>query len=100
MKGLSVMGSHSEKDLVHSPENAIPRKKLQIRTIKMDDQGPDVKLAQAALQCWGYSIVVTGIFGKEMHDKICNFQEKYGLKADGEIGSETWGALLKLPDKL
>lgn len=96
MKGLSVMGSHSEKDPIHSPENAIPRKKLQIRTIKMDDQGPDVKLAQAALQCWGYSIVVTGIFGKEMDEKIRNFQKAKGLHPDGEIGSETWKELLRV----
>lgn len=96
MKGLSVMGSHSEKDLIHSPENAIPWKKLQIRTIKMDDQGPDVKLAQAALQCWGYSIIVTGIFGKEMDEKIRNFQKAKGLYPDGEIGPETWKELLRV----
>ena len=96
MKRLSVMGSHSEKDLVHSPENVIPQKKLQIRTIKMDDQGPDVKLAQAALQCWGYSIVVTGIFGKEMDEKIRNFQKAKGLYPDGEIGPETWKELLRV----
>ncbi|MBR2256293.1 MAG: peptidoglycan-binding protein [Blautia sp.] len=100
MKGLSVMNSHSEKDPIHSPENVVPRKKLQIRIIKMDDQGPDVKLAQAALQCWGYSTIVSGIFGREMHDKIRDFQEKHGLPANGEIGSETWRALLTLPDKL
>lgn len=94
------MNSHSEKDSVHSSENVVPRKKLQIRTIKMDDQGPDVKLAQAALQCWGYSTIVSGIFGKEMHDKICDFQEKHGLKANGEVGSETWSVLLRLPDTL
>lgn len=96
MKGLSVMNSHSEKDSVHSSENVVPRKKLQIRTIKMDDQGPDVKLAQAALLCWGYSIVVTGIFGKEMDEKIRNFQKAKGLHPDGEIGPETWKELLRV----
>ncbi len=78
------------------PDTSIPRKNIQIREIKMEDNGPDVKLAQAALQCWGYTIVVTGIFGKEMDEKIRNFQAAKGLKADGEIGPLTWKELLKV----
>lgn len=78
------------------PDTSIPRQKLQIRTIKMEDEGPDVKLAQAALQCWGYTIVVTGIFGKEMDEKIRNFQKAKGLESDGEIGPSTWKELLRV----
>ena len=74
----------------------IPRQKLQIREIKMEDEGPDVKLAQAALLCWGYTIVVTGIFGKEMDEKIRNFQKAKGLEATGVIGLSTWKELLKV----
>jgi len=77
-------------------DTSIPRKKLQIRTIKMEDEGPDVKLAQAALQCWGYTIVVTGIFGKEMDEKIRHFQKTKGLDPDGEIGLSTWKELLRV----
>lgn len=77
-------------------DDTIPRKNLQIRTIKMESEGPDVKLAQAALQCWGYTIVVTGIFGKEMDEKIRNFQKAKGLDPDGEIGPSTWKELLKV----
>lgn len=78
------------------PDTSIPRKKLQIRTIKMEDEGPDVKLAQAALQCWGYTIIVTGIFGKEMDEKIRHFQKAKGLDPDGEIGLSTWKELLRV----
>ena len=78
------------------PDMSIPRKNLQVRTIKMEDEGPDVKLAQAALQCWGYTIVVTGIFGKEMDEKIRHFQKAKGLELDGEIGPDTWKELLKV----
>ena len=78
------------------PDTGIPRKSLQIREIKMEDEGSDVKLAQAALQCWGYTIVVTGIFGKEMDEKIRHFQKAKGLEPDGEIGPKTWKELLKV----
>lgn len=77
-------------------DSTIPYQKIKVRTIKMEDEGPDVKLAQAALQCWGYTIVVTGIFGKEMDEKIRNFQKAKGLDADGEIGPDTWKKLLEV----
>lgn len=78
------------------PDMSIPRKNLQVRTIKMEDEGPDVKLAQAALLCWGYTIIVTGIFGKEMDEKIRHFQKAKGLDPDGEIGPSTWKELLRV----
>ena len=77
-------------------EGMVPHEKLQIRELRLGMEGYDVKLAQAALQCWGYSIVVTGIFGKEMDEKIRDFQEAKGLEADGEIGVKTWKELLKV----
>jgi peptidoglycan hydrolase-like protein with peptidoglycan-binding domain len=83
-----------EKPESPKTDNSIPYQSIRVREIKMEDDGPDVKLAQAALQCWGYTIVVTGIFGKEMDEKIRNFQKAKGLDPDGEIGPLTWKALL------
>ena len=77
-------------------DDMVPRKNMQIHEIKMGSEGPDVKLAQAALQCWGYTIVVTGIFGKEMDEKIRNFQKAKNLDPDGEVGPNTWRELLKV----
>lgn len=77
-------------------DTQIPYKNIRVREIKMEDEGSDVKLAQAALQCWGYTIVVTGIFGKEMDDKVRKFQKAKGLDPDGEIGPQTWGKLLEI----
>lgn len=88
--------SDNETSAEPIPDDKIPRQKLQIRTIKMEDEGPDVKLAQAALLCWGYTIIVTGIFGREMDEKIRNFQKAKGLKPDGEIGPSTWKELLRV----
>lgn len=87
-----------EKATTDEPDTdtQVPRQKLQVREIKMEDEGPDVKLAQAALLCWGYTIVVTGIFGKEMDEKIRNFQKAKGLEATGVIGLSTWKELLRV----
>lgn len=78
------------------PDTAVPRRNMQIREIKIDDEGPDVKLAQAALLCWGYTIIVTGIFGKEMDEKIRSFQKAKGLNPNGIIDLDTWRELLKV----
>ena len=81
------------------PEETVPKAVLKLPLLKEDSEdglGPYVKLAQSALACWGYTIVIHGIFGKEMTQKVMDFQEKKGLTADGEIGPETWKALLKI----
>lgn len=79
------------------PENPkIPKNRVFLPEIKMDDETDPVyvKLAQTALACWGYSIIVSGIFGKEMDQKIRDFQENKGLDTDGVIGPDTWKKLL------
>lgn len=83
----------------YAEEPTVPKARLSLPLLKEDTEdsfGPYVKLAQAALVCWGYSIIVHGIFGPEMTAKIKDFQEKKGLIADGEIGPDTWKALLKI----
>lgn len=82
-------------------EELIPKKEMDLPLLVEDTEdgaGPYVKLAQSALACWGYTIVIHGIFGKEMTQKVMDFQEKKGLTVDGKIGHDTWKALLKLPD--
>lgn len=78
----------------------IPSSQLQIRMIRNGMEGPDVKLAQAAMQCWGYSIIVTGIFGTEMDTKVKDYQQKKNLEVDGIIGPMTWASLLQVPNRL
>ena len=74
-----------------------PYLELPMISESMEDiEGPYVKLAQAAMACWGYTIVIHGIFGKEMTTKVKDFQQKKGLESDGIIGPETWKALLKI----
>ena len=84
---------------IQNDEDAVPKAVLKLPLLKEDSEdslGPYVKFAQSALACWGYTIVIHGIFGKEMTQKVMDFQEKKGLIVDGEIGPETWKALLKI----
>lgn len=98
LKEILEKDTATEKPIETNPEpdTKIPRKNLQVRTIKMEDEGPDVKLAQSALLCWGYTIIVTGIFGKEMDEKIRSFQKAKGLNPNGIIDLDTWRELLKV----
>ena len=41
-------------------------------------------------------VPVTGIFGRQTRAAVRAFQEAHGLPVDGVIGTDTWGALLKL----
>ena len=79
---------------INQNEDTVPKNALILPLIKENDEGPEVKLAQSALLCWGYAIIVHGIFGTEMAYKVKDFQEKKGLEVDGLIGKETWKALL------
>ena len=76
-------------------EETVPYARLKLRELKNGMEGFDVKLAQAALDCFGYSVIVDGIFGKTMETKVLDFQAKKNLNADGVIGLQTWRELLK-----
>lgn len=54
---------------------------------------PEIWLAQALLKCRAYSVTIDGIFGKNMTDKVKEFQTHQQLDADGVIGKKTWEAL-------
>ena len=95
-KALKKKEEASKPAPSNDADETVPRQKMKLRLLKIDMEGPDVKLAQAALQCWGYTTIVSGIFGKEMDEKIRDFQQKKGLDPDGEIGTQTWTKLLEL----
>ena len=81
------------------PENPLDNtpQPTPLGLIRKGDKGVQVKLAQAALSCWGYSVSVDGIFSSEFEKKISEFQTYAGVEIDGIIGSETWRELLDLP---
>ena len=98
-KEKRIESEHKDAAPAAEDDESVPRAKLILPVLKEDDEGIEgyyVKLAQAALGCWGYTIVVHGIFGNEMTQKVRDFQKKKGLEPDGIIGPETWKALLEV----
>lgn len=72
---------------------------VKARILGIDDEGNDVKTLQGALMAQGYDLEycggADGIFGSGTEQAVRMYQQRNGLAVDGEVGSETWGALLK-----
>ena len=63
--------------------------------LRKGDKGDAVKMLQSKLNEFGYKLVADGSFGPATEVALRDFQEKYGLKADGICGQATWTALNK-----
>lgn len=78
---------------------------VQLPLLKDGSKGGYVQAAQTLLIALGYSCggkktlfgveKADGDFGKATKDAVQKFQSAKGLEADGEIGGDTWAALLK-----
>lgn len=77
---------------------------VKLPLLMVGDRGPYVKAAQALLIARGYDcgnkpLIGTekpdGDFGDSTQKAVGFFQSKCGLEVDGEIGGQTWAALLK-----
>lgn len=56
---------------------------------------PEVWLLQALLKCRGYNVLVDGIWGSLLTDKVKQFQKENGLEPDGAVGPLSWAKLLE-----
>jgi hypothetical protein len=63
--------------------------------LKSGSSGADVRSAQYLLNSQGYSLGVDGSFGPKTKSAVIAFQKSRGLAADGVIGPNTWGKLIK-----
>jgi len=61
--------------------------------MRIGASGPMVKAVQKALATYGYPLSGTGYFGNATLTAVRSFQQRAGLKPDGEIGDDTIGAL-------
>ncbi len=62
--------------------------------LKKGSRGDMVVWAQQHLVGAGAEVPVTGIFGKQTRAAVRAFQDEKGMPVDGQIGTETWRALL------
>lgn len=66
------------------------------RTIDSHCTGwPEVWLLQSILKCRGYNVLVDGIWGSVLTEKVKEFQREHGLDADACVGKMTWRKLLE-----
>lgn len=56
---------------------------------------PEVWLLQAILKCRGYNVLVDGIWGQVLTDKVKQFQREHQLDADGAVGPMSWAKLME-----
>lgn len=87
--------SQSEVNQSQSEVNEEP--KLETwppRTIDEHCTGwPEVWLLQSLLKCRGYNVLVDGIWGSLLTDKVKQFQQEHQLDADGAVGPMSWAKL-------
>lgn len=62
-------------------------------TLRLGDNGSEVRKLQTALNRAGATLTVDGAYGPKTVQAVRNFQEDYGLTVDGICGPATWGGL-------
>lgn len=65
-------------------------------TLSVGSNGSLTRYLQHMLNVLGYSVTVDGMFGDSTKNAIISFQQKYGLAADGIVGSGTWSKLFSV----
>ena len=67
--------------------------------LKQGMRSPNVLAVQKVLQNMGYRTTPNGFFDRRTKEEIKKFQEDFGLKADGVVGSRTLALLYQMADK-
>ena len=55
----------------------------------------EVWLLQSILKCRGYNVLVDGIWGNVLGEKVRQFQREHGLDPDGAVGPLSWAKLFE-----
>lgn len=90
----------ADPEPVEIPEDEPPDPGVRyIGMLQFGAMGDDVKLLQALLEFWGYSVGRDGIdgeFGPATESALVQFQQDQGLEVDGIAGPMTFGRLLNI----
>ena len=69
---------------------------VKLNVLRKGSKGNSVKVLQRLLNGYGYSCgSVDGDFGAKTYNAVVKFQKAKKLDADGVVGEQTWGKLLK-----
>ena len=92
LSGSAVVEESATTDGVSVMENTTP--KLETWPPRIIDEHctgwPEVWLLQSLLKCHGYNVLIDGIWGQVLTDKVKEFQTSNGLYADGVVGKNTY----------
>jgi len=96
-KEIDLSGQSTVGQVKPEPESNTEEPKLEKwfpRTIDEHCTGwPEVWLLQSLLKCRGYNVLVDGIFGDALANKVEQFQRENSLYADGVVGKNTYTKL-------
>ena len=67
--------------------------------LKQGMRSPAVLTLQGILESLGYLVTSNGVFDQQTYEEVKKFQEEFGLKADGVVGSRTLALLYQMVDK-
>lgn len=69
---------------------------IAVPVLKRGCKGESVKALQAHLRGCGYGLEIDGSFGGATETAVKDYQQKFGLTADGVVGLQTGKHLLGL----
>ena len=92
LSGTAVVSDNATTECVSISENTTP--KLETWPPRVIDEHctgwAEVWLLQSLLKCRGYNVLIDGIWGSLLTDKVKQFQKESGLDADGVVGKNTY----------
>lgn len=98
LSGSATVAENATTEEVSILENTTPKiETWPPRTIDEHCTGwPEVWLLQALLKCRGYNVLIDGIWGSVLTDKVKQFQTEHRLDPDGCVGPMSWKKLMEV----
>ena len=98
-KELDLSGRSTVGQVKPEPESTTEEQKIETWPPRVIDEHcsgwAEVWLLQSLLKCRGYTVLVDGIWGSLLTDKVKQFQREHQLDADGAVGPMSWAKLME-----
>ena len=91
---IDLSGQSTVGQVKPEPESTTEEQKIETWPPRIIDEHctgwPEVWLLQSLLKCRGFNVLVDGIWGSLLTDKVKQFQQQSGLDSDGVVGKNTY----------